>query len=179
MSLTAEIWLVWSAVMVYSASTVLYISGTVFAAKRVLLFALVTASTGLALQAASFAIRWVRVGHAPYLGFYEVVAGYAFATVASVVFLAGGDRQLRPLGRCSCRCRCSPWGGDARRQVRRAVRWHARELVAHRTRRVRQALVLVVHRGVRARGGVPAAGARCGAPAGARPRQAARARRPR
>jgi len=98
MSLTAEIWLIWSAVMVYAVSTVLYISGTVFASKRVLTFALVTASTGLALQAGSFAIRWVRVGHAPYLGFYEVVAGYAFATVATVVFLGWWRPSLRPLG---------------------------------------------------------------------------------
>lgn len=98
MSLTAEIWLVWAAVMVYSATTVLYIMGTVFGGKRVLLFALVTASTGLALQTASFAIRWARVGHAPYLGFYEVVAAYAFATVATVVFLGWWRPQLRPLG---------------------------------------------------------------------------------
>lgn len=98
MSLTAEIWLVWAAVMVYSVSTVLYIAGAVFGGRRVLFFALVTASTGLALQTASFAIRWARVGHAPYLGFYEVVAAYAFATVATVVFLGWWRPQLRPLG---------------------------------------------------------------------------------
>lgn len=98
MSLTAEIWLTWSAVMAYALSTVLYIMGAVFGGKRVLLFALVTASTGLTLQTASFAIRWARVGHAPYLGFYEVVAAYAFATVATVVFLGWWRPQLRPLG---------------------------------------------------------------------------------
>jgi cytochrome c-type biogenesis protein CcsB len=98
MSLTAEIWLVWSAVMVYAASTVLYILGTVFDRKKMLFIALVTASVGLALQAGSFAVRWVRVGHAPYLGFYEVVAAYAFATVATVVLLGWWRRQLRPLG---------------------------------------------------------------------------------
>lgn len=98
MSLTTEIVLIWSAVMVYAFSTVLFVAGTVFIAKRLLTAALIVATTGLALQAASFAVRWARVGHAPFLGFYEVVAAYAFATVATVVFLGWWRPQLRPLG---------------------------------------------------------------------------------
>lgn len=98
MSLSAEIWLVWSAVLVYAVSTVMYVLGAVFASRRVLSLALIVGTVGLALQTASFAIRWERVGHAPYLGFYEVVAAYAFATVATVAFLGWWRPQLRPLG---------------------------------------------------------------------------------
>ena len=98
MSLTAEIVLIWSTVMLYAFSTVLFATGTVFAGKRLLSGALIAASTGLGSHAAAFAVRWVRVGHAPFLGFYEVVSAYAFATVATVVFLGWWRPALRPLG---------------------------------------------------------------------------------
>lgn len=98
MSLSTEIVLIWAAVMVYALSTVLFVGGTVFAGKRLLLMGLASGSIGLALHTASFAVRWVRVGHAPFLGFYEVVSAYAFATVATVVFLGWWRAQLRPLG---------------------------------------------------------------------------------
>ncbi|MDO9107964.1 MAG: c-type cytochrome biogenesis protein CcsB [Coriobacteriia bacterium] len=98
MSLATEIVLIWSTVMVYALSTVLFVAGTVFTGKRLLAAGLIVASSGLALQTAAFAVRWARVGHAPFLGFYEVVAAYAYATVATVVFLGWWRPQLRPLG---------------------------------------------------------------------------------
>jgi cytochrome c-type biogenesis protein CcsB len=98
MNIATEIALMWTAVIIYAVSSVLFIAGTVFARKRLLSFALVVATTGLVVQTVAFGIRWARVGHAPYLGFYEVVSAYAWATVAVVVLIGWLRPQLRPLG---------------------------------------------------------------------------------
>jgi cytochrome c-type biogenesis protein CcsB len=98
MSLTLEIVLMWSTVLIYTGSTVLFATGTVFARQRLLSLGLVLAGVGLSAQTVAFGIRWVRVGHAPFLGFYEVVSAYAFATVAVVVLVSWLRPQLRPLG---------------------------------------------------------------------------------
>jgi cytochrome c-type biogenesis protein CcsB len=98
MSLTIEIALMWSAVFVYAASAVLFAIGTVFAREKLLGFAVAVAAVGIAGQTAAFAIRWVRVGHAPFLGFYEVVSAYAFATVVTTVLVAWRLPKLRSLG---------------------------------------------------------------------------------
>lgn len=98
MGLSTEIVFAWASVMVYAAATVLFAVGTVFARQRVLTFGLGTASAGLACQVAAFGIRWARVGHAPFLGFYEVVSAYAFATVVVVVFMGWRWKQFRSLG---------------------------------------------------------------------------------
>ena len=98
MSLTTEIVLMWSTVLIYAASTVLYAIGTVFVREKLINAGLVLASTGLITQALAFAVRWTRVGHAPFLGFYEVVSAYAFATVATLVVVSWRVPRLRALG---------------------------------------------------------------------------------
>jgi cytochrome c-type biogenesis protein CcsB len=98
MSLNIEITLMWSAVFIYAASAILFAVGTVFAREKVLGFAVAVAAVGIAAQTAAFAIRWVRVGHAPFLGFYEVVSAYAFATVVTTVLVAWRLPKLRSLG---------------------------------------------------------------------------------
>jgi cytochrome c-type biogenesis protein CcsB len=98
MSLTIEITLMWSAVFIYAASAILFAVGTVFAREKLLGFAVAVAALGIAGQTAAFAIRWVRVGHAPFLGFYEVVSAYAFATVVTTVLVAWRLPKLRSLG---------------------------------------------------------------------------------
>jgi cytochrome c-type biogenesis protein CcsB len=98
MSLAVEIALVWSAVFIYAASTVLFAVGTVFNRDRLVGIGVALATLGIVPHTAAFAIRWVRVGHAPFLGFYEVVSAYAFATVVTTVLLAWWRPQLRTLG---------------------------------------------------------------------------------
>jgi cytochrome c-type biogenesis protein CcsB len=98
MSLSIEIPLVWSSVFIYAASTVLFAVGTVFSRDRLVGFGVALATLGIVPHAVAFAIRWVRVGHAPFLGFYEVVSAYAFATVVTTVLLAWWRPQLRSLG---------------------------------------------------------------------------------
>lgn len=98
MSLTIEIVLMWSTVLIYAASTVFYAVGAVFIRERLMFVGLVLASVGLITQALAFAVRWARVGHAPFLGFYEVVSAYAFATVATLVVVSWRVPRLRALG---------------------------------------------------------------------------------
>jgi cytochrome c-type biogenesis protein CcsB len=98
MSLTVEITLMWATVLLYAASAVLFAFGAVFERERLLRLGTAAAAIGLGLQGAAFVIRWVRVGHAPFLGFYEVVSAYAFATVATLVLVTWRRPRLRPLG---------------------------------------------------------------------------------
>jgi len=98
MTLQVEIALMWIVVMAYAASTVAFVVGVVFARSKVLTLGVVLAGAGLALHTAAFTVRWVRVGHAPYLGFYEVVSAYAYATVAAVVVVSVLRPRLRPIG---------------------------------------------------------------------------------
>jgi cytochrome c-type biogenesis protein CcsB len=98
MSLNIEITLMWSAVFIYAASAILFAVGTVFAREKLLGFAVAVAAVGIAAQTVAFAVRWVRVGHAPFLGFYEVVSAYAFATVVTTVLVAWRMPKLRSLG---------------------------------------------------------------------------------
>jgi cytochrome c-type biogenesis protein CcsB len=98
MTLNIEIAFVWAAVFIYAASAILFGIGTVFGRERLLRIGVWVAALGLTSQAVAFGVRWVRVGHAPFLGFYEVVSAYAFATVAATVIVALWRPQLRPLG---------------------------------------------------------------------------------
>jgi cytochrome c-type biogenesis protein CcsB len=98
MTLSIEIAFVWAAVFIYAASAILFGVGTVFGRERLLRIGVWVAALGLTSQAVAFGVRWVRVGHAPFLGFYEVVSAYAFATVAATVIVALWRPQLRPLG---------------------------------------------------------------------------------
>lgn len=93
-----EMTMMWGAVTAYALGSVLFIIGTVFSRHPVNLWALTVSSLGLIMQLVAIADRWIRVGHAPYLGFYEVVSAYAFATVLTFVALAWARSALRPLG---------------------------------------------------------------------------------
>lgn len=96
--MTVEIVLMWTAVTLYALSTILYVVGLVFREPRAIALALWVGLMGLAPHAAAIGVRWVRVGHGPYLGFYEVVSSYAFVSVALLGVLAWRRRDLRLLG---------------------------------------------------------------------------------
>lgn len=98
MSLTVEIALMWSAIMVYALSSVLFAVGAVFESRKVMAAGLWIAIVGLGAHTMAFGVRWVRVGHAPFLGFYEVVSAYAWATVAALVLFALLRPRFRALG---------------------------------------------------------------------------------
>ncbi|MHB1324180.1 MAG: cytochrome c biogenesis protein CcsA [Coriobacteriia bacterium] len=85
MSDTTEVLLMWTAVSVYAVATVLFIVGFMFGKERLTALALAATAIGIVPHALAVVGRWVRLGHGPYLGFYEVIS--SFALLGSVVFL--------------------------------------------------------------------------------------------
>jgi cytochrome c-type biogenesis protein CcsB len=53
---------------------------------------------GLVPQSVAIGIRWVEVGHGPYLGFYEVVSSYAFVSVAALGIISWVRPRLKIVG---------------------------------------------------------------------------------
>lgn len=98
MSSSVEVLLMWAAVTVYAIGSVLFAVGGVFGRDRVLRAALGVSLIGLAPHAAAIAGRWVRVGHGPYLGFYEVVSSFAFASVLVLGVVTWRYAALRVAG---------------------------------------------------------------------------------
>lgn len=77
---------VWAAVALYALSTIGFAIAYIVRSPRLATLSGVLAGAGCVSQAISLGIRWVRVGHGPYLGFYEVGSLLAFVGVAA--FLA-------------------------------------------------------------------------------------------
>ncbi|MDP2232734.1 MAG: c-type cytochrome biogenesis protein CcsB [Actinomycetota bacterium] len=82
-----EIAFVWAAIGAYAASSVAFTIGTVFGKANAEAVAMGFAWLGLSMQAVSVTLRWVRIGHGPYLGFYEVSSLLAFMTVAGFLLV--------------------------------------------------------------------------------------------
>lgn len=96
--MTLEIVLMWTAVTLYAASTVLYVVGLFFRVSPAVKAALWVGLAGLVPHTVAVGVRWVRVDHGPYLGFYEVVSSYALVSVALLGLIAWRRRDLRVLG---------------------------------------------------------------------------------
>ncbi len=96
--MTLEIVLMWTAVTLYAASSVVFVVATVFVRPRLDDVALWIGLAGLVPHAVAIGVRWERVGHGPYLGFYEVVSSYAFISVAALGLIAWQRRSLARVG---------------------------------------------------------------------------------
>lgn len=97
-SATVEVILMWTAVSAYAVSAILFAVGLVFGRQRLLDVALWAAVAGLVPHVVAIAVRWARVGHGPYLGFYEVVSSYAFIAVVILVVVVRRYRSLAVAG---------------------------------------------------------------------------------
>jgi cytochrome c-type biogenesis protein CcsB len=95
---TLEIVLMWVALTFYAAATAMYGIGVTFAKDRVTGRALLVSTAGLAFQVASLGIRWERVGHGPYLGFYEVVNALVLCAAAFFLIVAWRNPRLSAAG---------------------------------------------------------------------------------
>ncbi|MDR3686223.1 MAG: cytochrome c biogenesis protein CcsA [Coriobacteriia bacterium] len=96
--MTLEIVLMWVALTFYAAATALYASGVTFSKDAVTKWALYASAVGLAFQVVSLGVRWARLGHGPYLGFYEVTNALVLCVVAFFVIVALRNPRLNPAG---------------------------------------------------------------------------------
>ncbi|TLM98821.1 MAG: c-type cytochrome biogenesis protein CcsB [Actinobacteria bacterium] len=93
-----EVLLMWGAVTAYAVAAILFTVGFVFRKDKLITAGLWVAMLGLAPHAIAVTVRWIRVGHGPYLGYYEVVSSYAFIAVAMLGIVSRKYRALAVAG---------------------------------------------------------------------------------
>lgn len=93
-----DIILFWSAVSLYAVSAASFFIWLVFRKDPVGTAAFSIAGAGLAFHASALVLRWVEVGHGPYITRYEVFSSNAFVAIA--LYLATGIfiKQVRGIG---------------------------------------------------------------------------------
>ncbi len=96
--MTLETVLMWAAVASYAAGSILFAIGFVFLRPPATRYALAVSMLGLLPHLAAIGVRWVRAGHGPYLGFYEVVSALALTCVVALGVVVWRYRSLAPLG---------------------------------------------------------------------------------
>jgi len=85
MRLTVEVLLLWTAVGLYGLAAALLASGVIFEEPRRGAWARRVALAGLLPHGAAIVIRWVAVGHGPYMLKYEVLTSNAWLAVAAML----------------------------------------------------------------------------------------------
>jgi cytochrome c-type biogenesis protein CcsB len=95
---TLEIVVTWIALTFYAAAAAMSVIGVIFSKQKLTDRLALVCGIGLAFQAASLGIRWVRVGHGPYLGFYEVASALVFFTIAAFVVASWRNPRLAGAG---------------------------------------------------------------------------------
>jgi cytochrome c-type biogenesis protein CcsB len=80
-----EVTLLWVAVGLYAVATALFANAVIFGHPQRVRWARHAALAGLVPHGAAIAIRWVAIGHGPYLLKYEVLASNAWLAVAALI----------------------------------------------------------------------------------------------
>lgn len=93
-----EILLLWITVGLYALSSCIYLYSLAFHRPGALRGATLVAVTGLVLQAAALALRWVEAGHGPYMRRYEVYSSDVFILVLMFLVVQRWRPSLRALG---------------------------------------------------------------------------------
>ena len=86
--MTSEIVLLWIALTFYVIGTAMFVGGVVFGHEKWTRVAVLVSAIGLIPQVISMALRWVRLGHGPYLGYFELTSTLTFFTVLLFVGMA-------------------------------------------------------------------------------------------
>jgi cytochrome c-type biogenesis protein CcsB len=95
---TVEIVVTWIALTFYALATAMSVIGVIFTKETLVKRTVLVAGVGLLAHAASIGIRWARVGHGPYLGFYEVAGLLVFFAIAAFVIAAWRNPRLSAAG---------------------------------------------------------------------------------
>lgn len=96
--MTIEIVLMWVALTCYVVASALFVFGVTFVREGMVRAAMFATAIGLVPQLVSLGTRWARVGHGPYIGYYEVANGLALFVVALFLVAAWRNQRLRAAG---------------------------------------------------------------------------------
>lgn len=88
----------WLTIALYAVASASLIVGLGTRAPLLVSGSVIAAATGLVIHSVSLGMRWIRVGHGPSVGFFEVASGLALLGVAAYVTLAVMQPGLRPAG---------------------------------------------------------------------------------
>ncbi len=77
-----EIGLYWATVFAYATSSVLFVAGWAFKRRPATSVALWVAAAGLLFHSAALGVRWVELGHGPYIRRYEAFSSNAWVALA-------------------------------------------------------------------------------------------------
>ncbi|MCL2492054.1 MAG: cytochrome c biogenesis protein CcsA [Coriobacteriia bacterium] len=84
--------------LLYAMSSVLLLSAVIFHLERVLTIGFIVSMIGLAAHVIGAVMRWLEVGHGPYLGFSDSVSSFALLSVAAFALLVWWKPSLKILG---------------------------------------------------------------------------------
>ena len=96
--MTLAIVLMWAALTFYTAATVLFVVGVIFMREKSTRSAVWVSALGLLPQTVALAVRWARLGHGPYIGYYEVANALVWCTVVLLVVAAWRNPRLSAVG---------------------------------------------------------------------------------
>jgi cytochrome c-type biogenesis protein CcsB len=95
---TLEIILMWVTLTFYVVATVMFVVGVILGREGATRRAVYVTAGGLVPQLAALGVRWARLGHGPYIGYYEVANALTLCTVIFFVVAAWRNRRLSAVG---------------------------------------------------------------------------------
>lgn len=96
--MTLEIVFMWIALTFYVAATVMFVFGVIFTKERMTRIGVLASALGLIPQTIALGVRWARLGHGPYIGYYELANALTYCTVVLFVVAAWRNRRLTATG---------------------------------------------------------------------------------
>jgi len=95
---TVDIGVMWFALAFYAIATAMFVIGVTFSNDTLTRWAVFVSASGVAVHVTSVAIRWARLGHGPYLGFYEVANALVLCAAAIFAIAAWRNPRLSAAG---------------------------------------------------------------------------------
>lgn len=96
--MTSEILIMWSTITVYVVAAVMFVFGVVFMKEALTRKAVILTALGLVPHTAAIIVRWIAVGHGPYIGYYEVANALTYFTVLFFIVATLRNQRLSALG---------------------------------------------------------------------------------
>lgn len=88
----------WIALTFYTAASVMFVFGVIFMKERPTRGAVFVSAIGVLPQIIALGVRWARLGHGPYIGYYEVANALTLGVVVCFVLVAWRNPRLKATG---------------------------------------------------------------------------------